>query len=193
MNDFKCLINKKLKKISYPLQITIEALYSENIGPISLITNELKSGEILIIESSNKKIERIYKTSNNNLIQIYGDPYQYEFVLQLDCVYLGKIKKIKDFLNDFFLKLNLNELINNKNDLESLENELLEYFLLCKNETKIDMRKIRSIIFKNCKNVKLNEKMYSILKNCNFNEFELKNDTIKIDFSSQDVQFEYDS
>lgn len=81
-------------------------------------------------------------------------------------------------------------MITNKNDLMDLENELMKYFLICKNKDKMEIRKIRSVIFKSCKNHKFAEKIYNLIKNQAFSYFTSTQTAIQVDLSLLSVQIE---
>ena len=191
MREFKCLINKTYKKICYPIPIVIEPLYTENFKPLVLICDEIKSGDIMICEFINQKVESIFLTKNKNLHQIYGKPIDYNHDLVLKCAGIKKKFEIEKYIETVLFQLRLNELINNKNDLIDFENEIMKYLLACKSKDKVEQRKLRKLIFKTCKNVKLAEKICQIVKNTSFNHFEASYSTIQVYFSTLTVQSEY--
>ena len=188
MHSFKCLINKTYKKVSYPNVVSIEPLNHSNILPVSLITNEIKSGEILMIEFIDNTPIRIFVNNKNKMHQIFGTPINYDFSIELECINYEKKIRIEKFIHDIFINLSLNELIVNKNDLEDLENELTKYLLVVKRKDRIETRKIRSIVFKNCKSSNFAEKMCEMLKKEKFDYFERNFALVKMDFPSLTVQ-----
>ena len=181
MNTFECQISKNSKKISYPSPVVIDFLFKSSTPPILAYTNEIKSGELIILNIDNNKIKSIFRCNKNKLIQIYGEPVN-PIKITVDCVGLNKKIKIENYITKIFENLSVNEIITFKNDLDNLEYDLMRYFLLCKNEQKIDLKKIRSICFKNCKNVNLSEKLYNMIKKDKFNYFDISPAKIKIDF-----------
>lgn len=191
MNNLKAYICKKTKKISYPQQVNIELLFAAPVVNLSLVTNEIRAGDILLIKQKNQ-ILNIYKIENNKINQIHGNSNDEEAIIELSVSGYDKVLKIKEYLFWMFKDLALKTLIEEKHDLEDLENGLTEYLLNCKSANRIDMRKIRSLIFKSCKNTKLCEKLYFLFDNNRFNYFEWKNQILKIDFNNLIVQFSND-
>jgi hypothetical protein len=193
MHDFKCLINKTYKKVSYPLPVVLEPMYLDHLQPLSLVIDEVKSGEIMIIEFFNNKVMRLFLVENNALNQIFGEPISLNSILKLECLDLKKKNEIANYIKLIFGSLKLSEMIANKNDLIDLENELMKYYLVCKNKEKVDLRKIRSVIFKSCKNHKFAEKIYLIIKNKPFDYFISSSTSLLIDLSLLTVQIENDT
>lgn len=193
MRSFSCLINKTYKKVSYPLPVVLEPMYFDHLSPLSLIVDEIKSGEIMLIEFYNDKVFRLFLVENTSLNQIYGDPITKGIIFETKCIDLNKKNEIEKYIKTIYNQLKLSEMIINKNDLTDLENELMKYFLVCKNQDKIDLKKIRSVIFKNCKNHKFAEKIYFHIKNKPFNYFTYSSSNVRIDLNLLTVQIEHGS
>ena len=189
MHEFKCLINKTYKKISYPFSTVIETIFTNNLPPLSLIINEVKSGDLLVVEFIKNKPVRVFLIENEILHQIYGDPIDFFSKIQLQCLGLKKKIKIEEFIFNLYDQFSLNEMISYKNDFRDFENNLFKYLLLTKNEDKLDNKKLRSLSFKNFKNPHLAEKMSKTLIKNKFNYFDLNETKLTIDFSSLTVQF----
>ena len=192
MHDFKCFINKTYKKVSYPNLVSIEPLNHSNIPPVALITHEIKSGEMIMVEFIGEKPVRIFVNDENKMHQIFGTPIYYDFTIELECYYYTKKLNIEVFIRSAYEHLSLNDLIVNKNDLEDLENDLIRYLLVSKSKDRIENRKLRSIVFKNCKASLFAEKMCDILKKKKFDYFERNFALVKMDFPSLTVQIIHD-
>jgi hypothetical protein len=136
---------------------------------------------------------RLFLVENNALNQIFGEPISLNSILKLECLDLKKKNEIANYIKLIFGSLKLSEMIANKNDLIDLENELMKYYLVCKNKEKVDLRKIRSVIFKSCKNHKFAEKIYLIIKNKPFDYFISSSTSLLIDLSLLTVQIENDT
>lgn len=190
MNNFQLFINKTRKKISYPNSVIIEPLWHGNLPPLNLVTSEIKAGEILIVEYDKKIPLRVFKIIQDNLIQIYGEPIDYDLKIEFDNIFISKINTIKNYIYDVYNLLNINELINFKDDLECIENEIIKYFLFCKTNLKIDNKKIRSLIFKNCKDSKLSEKLDNLFKKNKIIWEEWNSTKLIVDFENFNVQYE---
>jgi hypothetical protein len=192
MIKFSCFLNKSNKKISYPEYTTIDPLFNSSLRTLPLITNELKSGEIILVEYFDNKITRVYKIYDNNLEQIYGENNQYENEITVKLYSYIKKTKIEEYINLLYLNLTLSELISNKHDLNDFQKELTKYLLLCKSKEKLNYKNIRSVVFKNCKNVQLVEKICLFLKKNPYNYFINDVSILKINFNDWSVQFIYD-
>jgi hypothetical protein len=190
MHEFKCLINKVYKKVIYPTPVIIEPLYLDHLQPLPLVIDEINSGELMIVEFFNKKVLKVFLVENFNLNQIFGEPMDSQENLNLLCSDWVKRNEIEKHIRDVYEQLRLCEMVSNKNDLIDLENELMKHLLSCKNKEKNDLRKIRSVIFKSCKNHKFAEKIYSIMKNRMFNFYEQTQSKVSIDFGTLTVQIE---
>ena len=188
MSDFKCFVNKTYKKVSYPIPVVLEPMYLDHLQPLSLVIDEIKSGEILIIEFFENKVMRLFLVEDNSLNQIFGEPTASNAILTLKCQDLKKKLEIEQYIKNIYSQLKLSEMITNKNDLMDLENELMKYFLICKNKDKMEIRKIRSVIFKSCKNHKFAEKIYNLIKGQAFSYFTSTQTTIQVDLSLLSVQ-----
>lgn len=192
MISLKCFIHKTNKKISYPSPVIIEPLMSTNIGPLKLTTNELRAGEIILMCYNNKELTSIYKIDHLELVQIFGSPLCTEDKHIAQCDLYDKKTYISGIIFDIYRKIPLNELIDNKNDLCDLEGELMKYYLVSKSVEKIDKRRIRSICFKNCKNVKIAEKIYNLLNRLTL-AFPIERQiNVELDFVNLTVQYIHD-
>ena len=98
-NDFKCLINKTSKKITYPHPVILELLNFNNIGPISIVINEIRSGENLLIEFDKKTPKRIFTFVGNSVNQIYGPIINYNNVIEIDSIEYSKKKQIDKYIH----------------------------------------------------------------------------------------------
>ncbi len=190
MYEIRCLVNKTYKKVAYPISTIIEPLHCSNFSPLKLITNELRSGETLIVEFINEQPVRIFVVDNSSLMQIYGNTIEYSGTHKTKCIYHHKKLKIKQYIFGLYEKIRLNDLITHKNDLEDFENEITKYLLLCKNQEKLDSKRLRSIAFKNCKNTKLAEKLSGDMKHNMFCDFENVPTNVIINWDLLTVQFE---
>jgi hypothetical protein len=192
MTRFECFLNKENKKISYPELAVIEPLFGAPLRALALFTPEIKSGELIIVEYFNNQIERIFKSENENIEQIYGLPNLVPENAVLKLAFLNKKKKIEEYIADIYRSLSVNDLIAFKHDLNDFEKELIKYFLLCKTENKVNYKNLRSVVFKNCKNNKLAETICFYLKNKPFRHFGYDTTIVRVDFESLTVQFGYD-
>ena len=190
MYEIRCLVNKTYKKIAYPISTIVEPLHCNNFSPLKLITHELRSGETLIVEFHNDQPCRIFVVDDSSLLQIYGSTIDKSGTHKTKCLYHHKKQKIKRYVFELLEKIRLNDLITHKNDLEDFENEITKYLLLCKSKEKLDCKKLRSIAFKNCKNIKLAEKLSTDMKYNMFCDFENLTTDVIIDWDSLTVQFE---
>jgi hypothetical protein len=191
MHEFRCLINKVYKKISYPTPVALEPLYLDHLQPLPIVIDEISSGEMMVIEFFNKKILKVFLVEDSKLNQIFGEPILNQEGVELFCQDWVKRNEIKKYIKWAYDQLRLNEMIANKNDLIDLENELMKYLLSCRSKEKNDLRKIRSLIFKSCKNHKFAEKIYSIIKNKLFDYYTSTLDRVNVDFDALAVQIEY--
>jgi hypothetical protein len=187
MLSYKCVIVRTRKKISYPSLATIELINNNNIGPFKLVTNELRSGDILLIQLENDKTKKIFKI-DDEVNQIFGPPDIDEKCIQVFCNdYLKKVK-IEKYIIEIYNNLYINELIIYKNDFEDFENEILKYFLITKEKNKIDYKKLRSICFKTLKNSKIADKVSLLLKYNSFDYFLNNKSKFIINFENLHVQ-----
>jgi len=191
MHEFRCLINKTYKKVIYPTPVVLEPLYLDHLQPVPIVIDEVNSGEMIIVEFFNKTIFRVFLVENLKLNQIFGDPISSQKEIELFCQDWVKRNEIKEYIKWVYEQLKLNEIIANKNDLIDLENALMKYLLSCKNKEKNNLRKIRSLIFKSCKNPKFAEKIHSIIKSKMFEYYLPSLDRVKVDFESLTVQIEH--
>ncbi len=191
MHEFRCLINKVYKKVIYPAPVVLEPLYLDHLQPVQIVIDEVNSGEMMIIEFFNKTILKAFLVEGSNLNQIFGEPISNQEDMELFCQDWVKRNKIKEYTIWAYEQLRLNEIIANKSDLIDLENELMKYLLSCKNKEKNNLRKIRSLIFKSCKNPKFAEKIYSIIKNKMFDYYLPSLDRVSVNFESLTVQIEH--
>jgi hypothetical protein len=190
MTKFDCFLNKETKKISYPDLVYIEPLFGNKLKALALFTPEVKAGELIVVEYFNSAILRIYKIDDENIEQIYGEP---SFTLEnvtLKVLFLKKREKIEEYITNLYGSLPLSSLIDFRHDLNSLEKELIKYFLLCKSENKVVFKSLRSVVFKNCKSSKLSENICSYLKKKPFDYYKHDWSIIKLNFENWTVQFE---
>jgi len=192
MTRFECFLNKENKKISYPELAVIEPLFGTPLKALALFTSEIKSGELIIVEYFNNHIERVYKSENENIEQIYGIPSSVQENIILTVAFLYKKKKIEEYIADIYRSLSIHDLITFRYDLNDFEKELMKYFLLCKTENKVNYKNLRSVVFKSCKNNKLAETICLYLKNKPFVHFGYDTAVIKINFENWIVQSDYD-
>lgn len=193
MKEYRCFLNKENKKISYPSLTIIEPLFQQKLSPLNLITNELNAGDIILVEYINDQIKRIYKSSDFvNLEQIYGEPTESSKIITNTILCWTKKIQIEKYITSIIENLTLQDLINNKYDLNMFEKELTKYLLICKNEQKFNLRTCRSVIFKTCKDVRIAEKIYLFMKNNPFNFFLHEHSDIKFNFEQWTVQVNYE-
>ncbi len=126
----------------------------------------------------------IYPNFNESEIQLFSDKWGKE------AEHFPVWARSEEYIKNIYSQLKLSEMITNKNDLMDLENELMKYFLTCKNKDKMEIRKIRSVIFKSCKNHKFAEKIYNLIKSQEFSYFISTPTTIQVDLSLLSVQIE---
>ncbi len=187
MNTFECQIARNTKKVSYPNPVVIDFLFKNSSCPIPAYTNEIRAGELIIINVNEyDKIKAVFRCVQDKIIQIYGDAVN-PTKISLECIGLSKKKEIEKYIISIFNQLSINELIVFKNDLECLENALMGYLLICKNQDKLDSRKLRTICFKNCKDVNLCEKLYRLLTKNKFEYFEVSSTKVKIDLLNSTI------
>lgn len=103
MTRFECFLNKENKKISYPELAVIEPLFGTPLKALALFTSEIKSGELIIVEYFNNHIERVYKSENENIEQIYGIPSLVQENITLTVAFLYKKKKLKNISQIFIV------------------------------------------------------------------------------------------
>jgi len=192
VHEFLCLINKTHKKISYPQPTIVEGMFHSNLPPLSLIIDEIKSGEIMIVEMGFKKPMRVFVVQDESLFQIYGEPMNFFNVVEIECFGFTKKTKIEQFIFELFSQFSLNEMISYKNDFKDFENNIFKFLLLIKNANQYDNKKLRSLSFKSFKNPHLAEKMCKLLMKKKFNYFELTKTQVKVDFVNLNVQFKHD-
>jgi len=190
MHEFKCLINKVYKKVIYPTPAIIEPLYLDHLQPLAVVVDEINSGEMMIVEFFNKKIQKVFLVENLSLNQIFGDPVDNQEEIELFCSDWVKRNEIEKYIKGVYEQLRLCEMVSNKNDLIDLENELMRHLLSCKNKEKNDLKKIRSVIFKSCKNHKFAEKIYSIMKSKIFDFYKQTQSKVSVNFNTLTVQIE---
>lgn len=165
----------------------IDFLFKNSSPPIPAYTNEIRAGELIIINVNEyDKIKAVFRCVQDKIIQIYGDPINPTKV-NLECVGLNKKREIEKYIVSIFNQLSINELIVFKNDLECLENALMGYLLICKNQDKLDAKKIRTICFKSCKDVNLCEKLYRLLMKNKFEYFDVSPSKVKIDLLNSTI------
>lgn len=158
---------------------------------LSLITDQICAGDIIVFDGE-RKPKFIFKIQNNVISQIYGDCIEFDGEYVLEVAGLNKLKNINNYLYEVFQKLTLIDLIYYKNDLINIEKELIRYLLNTKSTEKCDLKKIRSIIFKNCKDVKVCEKIFLILKTNRYTFFDNHPGRIIVNFTNMSVQYQYD-
>lgn len=193
MIEFKYLICTSYGKICYPVPISIELLFHEKTSALSLVARELYPGEEILIGSVQKKILYIYKIDNNKLEQIYGEPIIEIDSIELVSEYIDKVNYTKKFVKGILETLSITELITNLQDLINAENELIKYYLMSKSESKIEKKRIRSILFKNVKNSKISEKIYQVINNKEYEFFKTVPIIVKVNFDDLTVQKEHES
>jgi hypothetical protein len=175
------------KKISYPSLITIELVSANNLGPLKLITNEVRAGEVILIECEDNRYKKVYKV-NSEINQIYGDFSQNDNIIELYLADYIKKNKIEEYIKILYDNISVNELIIFKNDFEDFENEIIKYLLLTKRKDNLEYKKLRSICFKTIKNAKLAERMSYIIKHNIFDFFENTRTKFVINFETLNVQ-----
>lgn len=191
MISAECFINKTYTKISYPAKSMIELVHAGKKGPYELCTSEILPGEIIIFVTKNNE-KYIYTIVNEELNQICGEHLNYYEETHAEVKHYKKAIRIKKYIIKLFNNLPLIDLISNKSDLETLEYQLTSYLLLCKNKNKFDLRRIRSIVFKSCKEVRMCEKIYSLISKIDFDDYDDSTQTLILNFANLSVQFNND-
>jgi len=191
MHNLKACICKSNQKIFYPHSYSIELFLHNKICLLPLITDSISAGDIIVFNDV-KKPNFIFKIQKYEIFQIYGECTDLEHELELSVIGLNKLEHINSYLFEIFQKLSLSDLIYNKNNLIDIEKELIKYLLNTKSLDRLDNKKLRSILFKNCKNIRLCEKLFLILKSEKFIFYDLSPKCITIDFASMSVQYKND-
>lgn len=181
---FDAFINQDNIVVSYPELIVIKPVFRTKIKPLSLFTNELVAGDIIVLEKNkNDKIIRVYQIHNNVLFQIFGDPVFFKRPkVTLNVQYYQKLMHIKKYITNIFDILPINDLIEFKNDLNMFEKELTKFLLMSISKEKVTYKRLRSIVFKSCKNQHISEKICLLCKNNHFDHFDNDYSEIIIDF-----------
>ena len=190
MHDFKCFINKTEKKILSNSAVEIEPLYHDLIVPVNLITTEIKTGDIFIIEFNENIPIRIFTVSNNNLLQIFGSPVINPTTFNLNCIGYNVNIKIEELIFSIYNKFTLNEILEYKEEFQEFESHFYKHLLVNK---KLDHKKTKQIIFKTFKNEIIVKKIITIINKTNYIQPEVLLTKTTVNLLELTVQFDYES
>jgi hypothetical protein len=157
--------------------VTLELLHARKQGPFELFSSEIFPGDLIVfVEKNNQK--SIFLLHNMEINQICGENLDFFDVIRVQVKNFNKIQNIKKYIFKIYDKINLIDLINNKNDFELFEHYLMSYLLCVKNEQKFETKKTRSLIFKSFKDIRLCEKINTLILKDPFIDYE--DDTIQL-------------